>query len=236
MSQKKYRSRDYHGYLETVKTLPTWKEKLEYTWDNWKVLMIAIAFGIFFVVTMGVSIYNNSAPIYLNGEFVNVLSTDQALTYEEDYLDQAFLREYLGFSEDDRTRMLYNANLMLDFGDDSEAASTNYTTLTQVDLHMAAHEVDYFLTTEKTIEILDERYEAFWDLRDLLTDEMLERYADRLCYNETGIPVGIDITGSEIIEKMGLVAAEPVCLCWCIYQQDTSRILSFAEFILAGVE
>lgn len=235
MSQQKYRSRDYHGYWETVKTLPTLQAKWEYTWENWNLLIVCVAFLIFFVVTMSISIYKNSAPVYLNGEFVNIVSTDQSVEYQEDYLEQAFLRDYLGLPENDRTVITYTGNLLFDFSDSSDAVSTNYNTLNLINVHMAAHEIDYFLLTEDTIDILHGNYEAFLDLREFLTEEELDLYADRLRYNDDGIPVAIDITGAEIIDKLGLVASEPICLAWCIYIEDATHMRPFFDFLMGSI-
>ena len=233
--QKKYRSRDYHSYLETVKALPTLQAKWEYTWDNWYALIVGMALLIFFIITMAVSIYNYSAPVYLNGEFVNIVSSDQAEQYQEDYLEQAFLRDYLAIPEDDRTVITYSKNLLLDFGDDTEAATTNYNTINQINVHMAAHEVDYFLMTDNVIDILNEHYEAFLDLREFLTAEELELYADRLRYTQDGIPVAIDITDTEIVRKLGLIGESPICLAWCVYIEDATHMRPFFDFIMGSV-
>lgn len=231
--QKKYRSRDYHSYLETVKALPTLQAKWEYTWDNWYALIVGMALLIFFIITMAVSIYNNSAPVYLNGEFVNIVSTDQAEQYQEDYLEQAFLRDYLAIPEDDRTVITYSNNLLLDFGDDTEAATTNYNTINQINVHMAAHEVDYFLMTDNVIDILNEHYEAFLDLREFLTEEEMVLYGDRLRYTQENVPIAIDVSDSKILANMNMVADAPVCFSWFAYVEDVDHMRPFFEFLMS---
>ena len=235
MSKNKYRSRDYHAYWETVKTLPTLQAKWEYTWENWNILIITVAILLVFVITMGISIYNNSAPVYLNGEFINIISTDQVSDYQADYLEQAFLREYLGIPKDDRTIITYASDLMLDLSGSDESASTNYNTMTLLDVHMAAHEIDYFLLADSLVDFLDECYEAFVDLREFLTEEELELYADRLRYTEAGVPVAIDISDTELVQKLGLVSADPICLAWCVYIEDATHMRPFFDFIMRSV-
>lgn len=231
--QKKYRSRDYHSYLETLKALPTLQAKWEYTWDNWYALIVGMALLIFFIITMAVSIYNNSAPVYLNGEFVNIVSSDQAEQYQEDYLEQAFLRDYLAIPEDDRTVITYSKNLLLDFGDDTEAATTNYNTINQINVHMAAHEVDYFLMTDNVIDILNEHYEAFLDLREFLTEEEMVLYGDRLRYTQENVPIAIDVSDSKILANMNMVADAPVCFSWFAYVEDVDHMRPFFEFLMS---
>ena len=231
---KKYRSRDYHGYLETIKTLPTLKAKWEYTWDNWNTLIIGVAFILFFIVTMGISFYRNSAPIYISGTCVNVVSSEDVIGYEPDYLEQAFLREYLGIPESDRTEISFSDAAVLDISDE-EAITTSYEMLTAIDAHMAAHEVDYFVLPKSLVNFFEQRYEAYVDLSTLLTPEEMEKYADRIYYSESGIPAAIDITGTEFETKMGLVCSEPIHIAFTVYIKDPTHIRPFFDFVMGSV-
>ena len=60
----------------------------------------------------------------------------------------------------------------------------------------------------------------------------MELYADRLHYSPAGIPTGIDITGTEIIQKLGLVSSEPIHLVWCKYVEDPSHMRPFFDFLM----
>lgn len=231
---KKYRSRDYHGYWETIKTLPTLQAKWEYTWDNWSALIIGVLFGIFFLVTMGISIYRNSAPDYLSGTCVNIVSSADVIGYQEDYLEQTFLREYLGIPESDRTVISFSANTLLDVSD-TEAISNSYEMLNALDARMAAHEIDYFVLPESLVNFFEQRYEAYVDLSTLLTPEEMEKYADRIYYTEMGIPAGIDITGTEFVTKMGLVCSEPIHIAFSVYVEDTTHIRNFFDFVMGSL-
>ena len=231
---KKYRSRDYHGYLETIKTLPTLQAKWEYTWDNWSALIVGVALGLFFLITMGISLYRNSAPIYISGTCVNVISSEDVIGYQEGYLEQAFLREYLGIPESDRTVISFSDNILLDVSDD-DAITTTYEMLTALDAQMAAHEIDYFVVPESLVNFFEQRYEAYVDLSTLLTPEEMELYADRIYYTETGVPAAIDITGTEFSSKMGLVCSEPIHIAFCVYVEDVTHIRTFFDFVTGSL-
>lgn len=231
---KKYRSRDYHEYWKTVKSLPTLQAKWEYTWDNWSALIVGVALVLFFIVTMGISWYRNSAPIYISGACVNVVSSEDVVTYEQDYLEQTFLREYLGIPESDRTVIEFMDNFLLDVSND-DAITTTYEMLNALDAYMAAHEIGYFVIPESLINFFEQRYGAYVDLTTLLTPEEMELYADRIYYTETGVPAAIDITGTEFSEKMGLVCSEPIHIAFCVYVEDMTHVRTFFDFVMGSV-
>lgn len=231
---KKYRGRDYHDYWETVKTLPTLQAKWEYTWDNWSALIVGIALLLFFIVTMGISFYRNSAPIYISGTCVNVISSEDVIGYQKDYLEQAFLREYLGIPESDRTVINFSDTALLDVSND-DAITNTYEVLNALDAYMAAHEIDYFVLPKSLVNFFDQRYGAYVDLSTLLTPEEMEQYADRIYYSESGIPAAIDITGTEFMTKMGLLSSEPVHIAFSVYVEDVTHIRNFFDFVMGSV-
>ena len=231
---KKYRSRDYHEYWKTVKSLPTLQAKWEYTWDNWSALIVGVALVLFFIVTMGISWYRNSAPIYISGACVNVVSSEDVVTYEQDYLEQAFLREYLGIPESDRTVIEFMDNILLDVSND-DAITTTYEMLNALDAYMAAHEIGYFVIPESLINFFEQRYGAYVDLTTLLTPGEMELSADRIYSTETGVPAAIDITGTEFSEKMGLVCSEPIHIACSVYVEDMTHVRTFLDFVMGSV-
>lgn len=233
--QKKYRSRDYHGYWETIKTLPTLQAKWEYTWENWNVQILSVAFIIVFVSSVAISNYRNNIPVYLHGAFVNILTVDQAED-QSDYLDQAFLHDYLGLPEDENITMSYSSNMLLDLSGNTEISESSYNTIAKLDANIPSNEIDYFLMTDNVVTWIHGRYgEAFLDLREFLTAEELELYADRLRYTQDGIPVAIDITDTEIVRKLGLIGESPICLAWCVYIEDATHMRPFFDFIMGSV-
>ena len=117
----KYRSRDYHGYWETIKSLPDFRTKVEYTWENWNVQILAVAFVIVLVSSVIISNVMNYENVYLNGDFINVLLVQEAEGYEEDYLQRAFIQDYLQADPKEELIIKYTADLILDLNSDSSA-------------------------------------------------------------------------------------------------------------------
>ena len=163
-----------------------------------------------------------------------MVSSEDVVTYEQDYLEQAFLREYLGIPESDRTIIEFMDNILLDVSND-DAITTTYEMLNALDAYMAAHEIGYFVIPESLINFFEQRYGAYVDLTTLLTPEEMELYADRIYYTETGVPAAIDITGTEFSEKMGLVCSEPIHIAFCVYVEDMTHVRTFFDFVMGSV-
>ena len=77
----RYRTRVYHGYWETINSLPDFRTKVEYTWENWNVQILAVAFVIVLVSSVIISNVMNYENVYLNGDFINVLLVQEAEGY-----------------------------------------------------------------------------------------------------------------------------------------------------------
>lgn len=229
---KKYKSRNDHNYWETVKSLPTLKRKIEYTLTYYGLLIAAVVFGIIFIVSFGISIYKNSAPIYLSGDYLNVYALDELGAYQNTYLEDTFLRDYLGIPEDDRTRILYNTSYTVDIESMTGASAvSSYETVQLLAAHMAAKEVDYYLLTEDTVDYMDS-CAALMDLREFFTEEEMEIYAERLCYTSLGTPVGINVTDSHIIKNMGLSCTSDIYLCWFNNSERTDHFRPFFDYVM----
>jgi len=231
---KKYKSRNDHDYLETVKSLPTLKRKIEYTLSYYGLLIAGVVFGLIFVISFGIAQYRNSAPIYLCGDYINVYAIDELGAYENTYLEDTFLRDYMGIPESDRTRILYNAGYTIDMelmSDGAAGALDGYNTTQLLGAHMAAKDVDYYLTTEEAIDFLH-ACAALWDLREFFTEEEMALYADRICYTSTGVPVGIRVTDSHIIKNMGLSSPDEIYLAWFNNSDRKDNFRPFFDYVL----
>lgn len=238
----KYRSRDYHGYWETIKSLPDFRTKVEYTWENWNVQILAVAFVIVLVSSVIISNVMNYENVYLNGDFINVLLVQEAEGYEEDYLQRAFIQDYLQADPKEELIIKYTADLILDLNSDSGAnamiggdnSNSTGSTITKLDAQIMSGEVDYFFMTRSVVHWLHSRYgETFLNLGTFLTEEELVKYADRLIYDEGGAPIAIDLTGSEIITKMGIAAESSLCFSWFAFVEETEHMRPFFDFVMS---
>ena len=66
---------------------------------------------------------------------------------------------------------------------------------------------------------------------EMLLEEM-EQYADRICYTSTGVPVGINVTDSHILENMGLAAADDVYLAWFNNSDRKDNFRPFFDYVM----
>lgn len=231
--KEKYRSLDDHPYWETVKQLPTFQAKVEYTLENWWIPMAGVAILIIIIVSVIIANFVNNVPTYLTGAYVNIYHSDTAPETPSDYLDRTFLHEELGIPEDERLTMRCVTNMVLDLSGESVVAESTYNTITRLDAMIPSGELDYFLMTSDLVKGLYDRYgEPFLDLRTFLTAEELELYADRLHYTKDGIPVGIDISDSTLLKDMYFSSDKTVCFVWFNFVKKTDNMRPFFDFVM----
>ena len=229
----KYRSADDHPYWETVKRLPTFRAKVEYTLENWWIHMAGVAFVIFLIVYVLVANYTNNIPSYLSGAYVNLLSVDGAQEMPAEYLTRTFLQDQLGYAVDERITMRCTTDMPLDLSGESSLAEMTYNTITRLDAMIPSNEFDYFIMTQDLCSWLNGRYgETFLDLREFLTEDEMELYADRLYYTKEGIPVGINISDSPLLQDMYFTADKPVCFVWFKYVKQTDHMRPFFDYVM----
>lgn len=231
---KKYRSADDHPYWETVKRLPTFRAKVEYTWENWRVHILGVTFLIVLISSVAISNIVNNVPSYLTGGFINILEIKETATYQEDYLDQVFLHDHLGIDPEERITMRRVMDLTLDLSGMSDNAELTNNSITRLDGMLPSNEFDYFFMTEDLLNWIYTRYGTpLMDLREFLTAEELTLYADRLRYTKTGIPVGIDISDSPLLAEMCLTADKPVSFAWFNYTKQTDHMRPFFDYLMS---
>ena len=233
-TNKKYRSADDHPYWETVKRLPTFQAKVEYTWENWRVHILGVVFLIVLVSSLAITNIVNNIPSYLTGGYLNILSVSDSSRYQTEYLDQVFLYDKLGFTEEDNITMRCVTGLPLDLTGQSDNSELTNNSITRLDGMLPSNEFDYFLMTENLVEWLYKRYGTpLMDLREFLTPAELTKYADRLRYTNSGIPVAIDVSDSPLLAEMYLTADKPVCFAWFNYTKQTDRMRPFFDFLMS---
>lgn len=232
--QKKYTSADDHPYWETVKQLPTFQAKVEYTFENWWFQILSVVFIIVLISSVAISNYVNNIPSYLSGAYINMLTVDEMETYEKDYLDRAFLHDYLGIPENERITMPCYDELPLALEGSSATSEMVYNSITRLDAQIPANMLDYFVMTEDLVNWMCARYgDMYLDLREFLTEDELALYADRLRYTIDGIPVAIDISDSPLLADMCFTADKPVCFAWFAYVKKTENMRPFFDFLMS---
>lgn len=235
MSKQKYKGRDYYNFRDAMNALPTFQEKAAYIWEYYKYWICGGIAVLLFIITMSVSIYQNSAPVYLNGDYINVMGNSFSDTYDRDYLQNSFLYGYLGLSEDDRTCMTFNDTFsMVPDNNVGEQATNNYNARNAIMAHLAAHETDYFLMTPNVIDSIQIQFECLMDMREFLTVEELEQYQDLLYYTSDGIPVAIDITDTQFVTNAQLIASDHIYLSWVVFSERREHFRPFFDYIMGA--
>jgi len=179
--------------------LLSWKARFAYVWDYYKPVMVGII-AVIAVINIGITIYHNLQ--------IDTLLYVYLINCNTYYVDSETLTadftEYLG--ETEGIELAQNEEIDIDTSMilDDDDYSTSYTYQMKLAAVISARQCDVMLMdVEKFEEYAGMSY--FMDLRELLTDEQLEEWADRIVYleDEEGetIPCAIDLTDSPIVEE-----------------------------------
>lgn len=210
--------------------LLSWKARLAYVWDYYKPLMVGII-AVIAVINIGITVYHNlqtDTLLYAYMVNCNTYYVDSQ-TLTEDYtayLSETGVKE-LGKNEE----FEIDTSILLDDDD----YSTNYAYQMKFTAVISAKLCDVALMdVEKFTEYAGWSY--FLDLRELLTDEQLEKWADRIVYleNEDGesIPCALDLTDAPIVEEYGIYS-DTVYSGVVVNSENMELCASFFEWLLA---
>ncbi len=206
----------------------TRKQKVGYYWYYYKWFYILAAFAVILSIFIGVTIYRQmNRDIVLNFTAVN----GHGYALDRTDLFDRFLREY-GYEEKAEVEV---DELTVEL-DGSNPVSSN--TLQLLAAQFLSGDIDVFLSDAELYEKESER-SAFLDLREILTEDMLERISDKLWYGtdpETGeeVPYGILVADCAIVTEEDLIgaSAEPVLGVASQYGVEAADIVNFIEFVV----
>ena len=117
---------------------------------------------------------------------------------------QSYIRATSDVETDFTQGTMEPTGLPLDLTGQSDNSELTNNSITRLDGMLPSNEFDYFLMTENLVEWLYKRYGTpLMDLREFLTPAELTKYADRLRYTNSGIPVAIDISDSPLLLTFG---------------------------------
>lgn len=164
----------------------TFKEKLSYFWDYYKwhviITVCAVAFIGSLVHQMVTAKDSAFYAVLLN---TSPMTTED--TYSQEFAEYAEIdtKEYNIFFD---TSLYYNEGLMDEM---------SYTTTQKLMVYTAAGDLDTMITDEESFRKYAHS-EAFFDMRDILTPEQLEKYADRLYYVDWAVVEEINEAASNL--------------------------------------
>ncbi len=180
--------RNEYGKLKAL----TWKQRFGYIWDYYKPGMVAIIVLIA-LINIGITMYRNiHTETILSVYFVDAMyDLDDNEELAEQYLD------YIGGLEKNQDFVL-DVTIALDT-DDSQAA---YSSQMKFTTYAAAGSIDVCLIDPVEFETYVDM-DFFGDLREVLPEEDLEKWADLLIYRTTeegeNYPCALDLSSSQIL-------------------------------------
>lgn len=187
-----------------------WKElkpgqKVAYFWYYYK--WFVIIFGGLAVALIALAKYMYRTPTDYMAEVVLVNANSDAAD-DTDYFDD-FISAY-GY-EEGYDYLYVDSSMTMDVDGSDESAASTYQILAAMFL---TGEIDVFVSDEDVFEMQAEN-NGFYDLTELLSDEMLEEYGDDLYYyenEETGETVlcGIYLNDSPLCTEEGIYEEVPI--------------------------
>lgn len=204
----------------------TWKDRIWYIWEYYKVHMLALV-GIFFVFYLiGNMIYNSTFTTQLSYLVINNNSMEVA---NLDGLDQEF-KEYMEYGKKDRISS--DASIYLRHTE--KATEFEYANMAKISALVSSQDLDLMISDPINIDHYME-LDAFMDLQELLPEDLWEQVKDSVYYakNPEGqsIPCGIDLALTSIPEKTG-IELQPGYISVITSTARTDTVLSWIRFVL----
>lgn len=180
-------------------------EKTAYLWYYYKWFFLIGAGIAIMVIVMAVQIYR--APRDYLAEVV-LVNADQIEAEKTDYFDN-FITDY-GYEEDE-DYLFVDASIGIDLENQAGTSASGYQILAAM---FASGEIDVFVSDEAVFR-MEAQNNGFYDLSEVLPEELLEKYGDKLLYCEnpqTGeqTPYGIILDESRIYTKETMFVDVPV--------------------------
>ncbi len=214
----------------------SFKEKIGYIWEYYKLHMLVGLFILFFLGAIGTGIYNSTFDTRRYQQNFQVITEDfaHAMGYDGKK-DQIFVETMIGgfgdaagpAADTDPTAALDPNNMSDPMGD--------YTTVMKMTALISARELDVVICDQEAFEYYGEKMGAFYDLSTLLPEDLAAQTKDRavsLTLAETGqtVTAGIDITDTWFAEDVDLTM-EPAYLCVVSNSQRTDAALDLIRYI-----
>ncbi len=185
----------------------TFGEKIEQIWAYYKPVLLAIVLGVSLIIYIIYKIINPDPDIILNVALVNSVAAYQEQT-EEDDLFTRYLKEN-GYNPEEET-ISVSANLYLT--EDGSGGEMDMATSQSLMARIAASDID-ILAGDKFILDMFGADGGFLEIREIFTEEQMEKYADNLYTavdEETGeeYVCGLKLPESNLLTAEGYYGTE----------------------------
>ncbi len=176
------------------------KQKLQFIWDYYKFPIIGIAAALFIGITAALnSIGRKDVIMYA------VLVNSDARAIECDEAALSSLMENAGY---DMSRKKIDIRTDLNMGE-QYSPEKDAETLQVLTALFAISDMDIYVAPQYYFDIFA-RDDGFGDLSQILSEELMREYADRLYYYSENRPCGIILDGSSVLHKAGYYHGEVI--------------------------
>ncbi|MCD7814681.1 MAG: hypothetical protein LUH20_11675 [Lachnospiraceae bacterium] len=206
--------------------LLSWKGRLAYVWDYYKSLMVAIVV-IICGINLGITIFHNlQMDTLLSVYMVNCNS--YYVDSEEMVADYT---EYIGGIGEKEEITLDTSTIL-----DDDDATTSYAYQMKFIAVISAQMADIVLMDVETFEeYAGESY--FSDLREILTEEELEKWSDQIVWLEAedgeSIPCALDLTDAAKLEEYEVYPDAVYGGVVVNSEAEVEMVLSFFEWLFS---
>lgn len=193
--------KSYQAEKEKLKKMNR-SEKVSYIWMYYKVPIFVILIVIAGTTGILWNILHNQETVY------SLAIVNETMNMERDTELSEQLEQYFGLDQKKEKIVVdSNYNISYQFDDTTNQAvrldgkqSSDYSTYEKFFLNLAYDEIDATVMPEGFLQYCNELEICFEDLRNTLSEETLQRYQERFCYqtNENGerYPCGIYMDGT----------------------------------------
>lgn len=173
------------------------KDKWQYFLDYYKWPTLAIIAGVLFILFITKDVIKASKPVYVSAVFINSHSLTDNTALQEDFIS------YTGI-DPKKYNVHIDSTISIRAGSIDE---DSYYNDQRVFAMLMAKEIDCMLVDE-TLFPTYKNQGIFEDLSTLLTDEQMEKYADRIVYETTNdistpYPMAIDLSQVPYLTRIG---------------------------------
>ena len=187
---------------EKIKSM-TGEQLWEYFKNYYMRTSLLILVFLIALISIAINYTKNQRQLVLGGMTINIEADDDAYTYIDDgYFD------YMGYDKhEQRTNVTTEQYIDVNDSDHGTYNGTIYRPESSLTAQIAAGDLDFVISDITVMNMLN-AYEAFIDLRELLTDEQLETLGDRLLYmddeNGESHAIAIDISGTAFTDRFNV--------------------------------
>lgn len=184
--------------LKAILKPMTWKDRLEYLWTYYKIVLVAIL-GVAALISIVVGgIQKKQIQTLYSGIFVGV----QLEQGDRDAVVKDLTELFEG---DGKKQIVELSDVAYIPGDDPANLELNNAAAMKVTVMVAAKSLDYILTDKATYEELI-CHSPYQDLRSVLTEEQQKRLKNEFVWIESneempGYPMALDISETEFVKK-----------------------------------